>query len=485
MTLSLQKHRADEQVYIVKDIHNHSLVLISGIISQKLQEVAQVSATSVSISTVFQTAGSPLALGATPLAQPLDSDITSSNPTVPVSTVSWQTAFWSLLAIALNTCLQDCGSVCAINRDFALLVRSSPIVCLVDTLIIFLQFICYTVRNGPRRAIRIVAISRNQHTSRLPRQNITPTQYLVGGILFAMAVIQSIKLFALSGIPWAQFFGACYLSSYLFNALLNALGKPKSELDSIEISLRANTCFSEAAIKQSARLAAAGQIVVWTASLKGILPEDEFDFLGVSCAGLLYFVGSCLVAVPLLSAICITATSFLFVDLGVVFVPAAITLGLCFVHLRSGWPSVIELTMSVMGVTDETAAIGIGAFFALAWLMLHICVYPFYVSGAVLERLVDGLSPKALLVIEEWGPYGPGLVLVILAAFLSYVVARIFLFGVLAEKLHLRHLSIASNMGSACLFLFTANIYFTLLYYTVLYDPEGTYKPSWTENLGR
>jgi len=82
-------------------------------------------------------------------------------------------------------------------------------------------------------------------------------------------------------------------------------------------------------------------------------------------------------------------------------------------------------------------------------------------------------------------PYLVLLTLILLVAFLSYGVARLFMFGVLAKPLRLDQHMFASNLGWSCLFLFGANVVFAILFYSKTFDPLHTSKPKWVENLPR
>ena len=55
--------------------------------------------------------------------------------------VSWQTCFWTIVAIASNTMLQNCGSVLTLPAEARTALRSSPPVSFADSLSIILQMI--------------------------------------------------------------------------------------------------------------------------------------------------------------------------------------------------------------------------------------------------------------------------------------------------------------------------------------------------------
>src|SRR5437016_1311011 len=127
--------------------------------------------------------------------------------------VSWQSAFWALVAIAINTCLQYSGNICEVKSALGILIKSSPLFCLLDSIVVWFQIIYYMTRMKPRAALRHVASSREQHNADQPGNLFVKS---IGGcLLLFLALAQALKLFALKGIPWTQAFGSMFLLSYL------------------------------------------------------------------------------------------------------------------------------------------------------------------------------------------------------------------------------------------------------------------------------
>lgn len=406
--------------------------------------------------------------------------------TTSASTVSWQTAFWTLVAIALNTCLQECGQVCGIKREFSILLRSSPIFCLTDTVVICVQLLYFAPRAGVRQAIEIIAASRNQRNFERAYQEPRLVNYITRGILLSAALTQSIKLFILRGVPWTQFFGASYLSSYCLNAILNVFGNPtvfENNLGAPEPYPREQLFFRKRVINPAAKLAPVLQIIAWMVALRSVLPEDGLFSSGL-CGILLHLPGMLLYLTPLMIIWAFALATVSCLDFIIMFGPGAILFSLFFVHPRPGWQSVLDLISSLLDVSEDTAIIGTGTFLAIASLLLHLCLYPFMICSAVAERLAP-LTVLVLNLFDQFDPYGVTLSFILIAAGTSYLLSRIILFGSLARRLRLTSLGMTNDLGCACLFLFMANVTFALLYFTLGYDPDGTYKPHWTENLGR
>ncbi|KAH9909141.1 hypothetical protein F4778DRAFT_215267 [Xylariomycetidae sp. FL2044] len=149
-------------------------------------------------------------------------------------TVSWQSAAGALVALAANACLQDSGHVLGFSRDLAVFAHSSPVVCLVDGLLAVAQVLVQRSRAGDlARSTRDVAAHREQHYSRgegepsSPPPPPTPRKLVDlarSCMLLALCITQTTKLFALRSVGGTQVLGACYLLSYVVNAVLNTVG---------------------------------------------------------------------------------------------------------------------------------------------------------------------------------------------------------------------------------------------------------------------
>jgi len=212
---------------------------------------------------------------------------------------SWQTVFGALAAITVNTCLQDSGRVCGTKKEFARLIRTSPIFCLADFLVISFQLLYYSFTDGPKHAVQIVASSREHHSLQLARGTATPILHIVRGVLLVVAVLQSIKLYAIKGIPWTQFFGACFLVHYVITAILGAFGKPPRELDDgiKPLSTRDNALpnIDTTHLLQAAAIIL--QLALWSIISKPLLPEQLLLWSGTYTV-LLHLAGMSLIFIP-------------------------------------------------------------------------------------------------------------------------------------------------------------------------------------------
>jgi hypothetical protein len=108
------------------------------------------------------------------------------------------------------------------NPKMRTYIRSSLIFCSFNTLAIIIHFVMHLLKGvTPLRAAKAIAIARFEDID----DEVKGLQYLekltfVRWIFFILTLTQSIKLFALSGIPWSQAWGCLYLASFLIVEVL-------------------------------------------------------------------------------------------------------------------------------------------------------------------------------------------------------------------------------------------------------------------------
>lgn len=422
------------------------------------------------------------------------SDYTIPDGPLPTSPnqVIWQNAFWALAAIAVNTCLQDCGRVCELPKKFTLLLRSSPVYCLLDSLVVMFQLCYYSMTQGPRRAIQIISSCREQHLIHLAEGNTKPVLYIVHGLLLVMAVLQAIKLFAMRGILWTQLFGACYLLSYVVNGAINIFGDAPSDLsrEIQQLPPREDVRPSIFIIHWIAILAYTLQIVIWTVALAPAVP-DRLTSAPESP------VDWCLFPFHLLTAI---VWSPLWIGWTILFLlaPLMADIIISLIPVALGrlvlWMEPIKDVLSLasklgllFAADPDTIAVVCNIAIFVGFLMLRICTLQFWVVAHfcnvdTFSASIEWMTDTAFVKID---PYLVLLTSISLVAFLSYAIARLLMFGVLAKPLRLDQHMFASNLGWSCLFLFGANVVLAILFYSKTFDPLHTSKPKWVENLPR
>jgi hypothetical protein len=419
------------------------------------------------------------------------------NPINSNGTVHWQSAFWALVAIALNSCLQDTGEICGIEAKLGLLVKSSPVFCAFDSVIVWGQILYYITRVPPREALRIVAKSREQHNPDAEEESKSTSVIIGRWILLVLAVLQGLKLYALRGIPWTQAFGTLYLFSYATNAILNVMGKPQTN-EETEMR-RGDVQPSIRLIHRFAMVAACLQIAIWITIVGPAVPDHWLTTLAQKRCGWPIDAATVIWLFPLLILLYIPFTLLGILAIGLIttdivillFLSGAVLFCMNFLVHRF-FPSFLKIVADVFGCGVETMRYTFAGLFTVVAALVEVCLlgwFPLFNAFAeskTFEWLVS--TPRLDSILHEWvtyKPYGFAFLALGLTAMISYFLHRIFCMGSIARKVKATSLGLSSNLGWACLFMFLANISLTLLYYGHVYSPEGTSKPSWTDNLGR
>lgn len=151
------------------------------------------------------------------------------------SEVSWQSAFWSLPPLAINTMTQPTGKVCGLDLSLRTYLRSSPIVCIADATTILIRFTAYIyIGFSPSLAAKRVLIAREHEIEdNGPRrggfQALEQLPFLRIVWFFIGVLPQVIKLLACTGLPGTQTWGCFYLSSFIVVETMNALSSFAAE----------------------------------------------------------------------------------------------------------------------------------------------------------------------------------------------------------------------------------------------------------------
>ncbi|OHE91490.1 hypothetical protein CORC01_13223 [Colletotrichum orchidophilum] len=137
--------------------------------------------------------------------------------------LSWQSAFWALLALALNTATQPCGQICGLPSEWGFVLRWSPVVCIINSLE---ALSCLRLHRRDSKLTLVVAPhkydtgmdSSNSDVANLQRNTLVRIVAFILGPL-----LQAAKLYACQGIFWVQVLATIYLASFLCDELLLGL----------------------------------------------------------------------------------------------------------------------------------------------------------------------------------------------------------------------------------------------------------------------
>lgn len=148
--------------------------------------------------------------------------IKSDPPADTSNEVSWQSAFWALLPIALNSMTQPTGKVLGTPSKYSFYFNSSPIICLANALEIIVSKLCWRAwtLESLDAAASLTAKelfedvkSQERPSGLVQLQEIKVVRLTV----FVLGAIpQIIKLYAMSGVVGTQLCASMYLGSFLF-----------------------------------------------------------------------------------------------------------------------------------------------------------------------------------------------------------------------------------------------------------------------------
>ena len=134
--------------------------------------------------------------------------------------VTWQSAYWALVPIAINTMTQPSGKVLNLPSGCGFSLRSSPFICACDTLFIIAAFIHQTIGHGsPRIAARVIIEERFSDAT-VESESGSFAQFqrntVVRLVLFILSTLLGIvKLYGMQGVPWTKAWASMFWSSFL------------------------------------------------------------------------------------------------------------------------------------------------------------------------------------------------------------------------------------------------------------------------------
>ena len=156
--------------------------------------------------------------------------------------VVWTTILFNLLTFGLNTMSQPAGAVCGGASNLGFMLRSSPIICLIDTCYMLCRFVQLyfqpkqtttttlapqlTRKDRLRQAhIRLLRLryqpwdAAKEDTDDLIQQNLQSNKTF-RFLAFVLLIVQAIKFFAYEGLYWSKAIAGLYLFAYMTVELL-------------------------------------------------------------------------------------------------------------------------------------------------------------------------------------------------------------------------------------------------------------------------
>ncbi|KAJ9629561.1 hypothetical protein H2203_001935 [Taxawa tesnikishii (nom. ined.)] len=328
---------------------------------------------------------------------------------------------------------QPSGMVIGAPTAIAPLLRSSPVVCLLDTIFVFGRLLHHWIQtsNFPSGVTRLVL--ERFHDIPGGREagswNDLRHNAVFRWILFLFAIPQAIKLFALGGLVWTKVWAGMYLVSFFVTELFVLVPRrwvmPHQDVAELRRGVRAQGATSIAYLCMTA-----------------------------GGAFLLYFLihaakDLCMVQYSWALSVGEATGLVLFAAGGLAFVPPAVY----------SWTYCDRLEEILPALLYLLAALAVPLIYLLAF------------SSTTLAAKLDSAGWSALA----------GTLLALWAGLALQSASTNYRF--IAPDGRPTPQSRPVEAGLAWYF-FLMNLATALLYYRFSYDPRGTYKPSWTEQLG-
>jgi len=410
----------------------------------------------------------------------------------PQNVVSWQSAFWALVPIALNSMSQpsafDFGPLYAII--FA--ARSSPIVCLVDTLEVFVRIPVYLLQGDSiRKAATKVRWVRTKHW---PNEtiNVLPAPVPVSSsldderstrlarfVIFVLGLMpQALKLLGMKGLLWTQAWAGIYLRSFLTLTFVDVIAEPTQDHAQISQDSQSDANL-ENVIRLLFRITVIAHFALLFWTLSNFLPPYELLDIteGVSEDNVraLPLVVLLLSSIPfgIMISVCIFV-----VPLGPPLVLIMILWGIsryfhldrimhqAYIRAEAAHPDRLDIVRALSLCLLAVGMFGVPVWFGIRLNEDHQSEIEIFLSLSleIVKACLAAISSCTVL-----------LCLWLAAWKISSKVAPSW-FGSVLEKVSL-------HVWLAYAFTIT-NFLLCLMYYCFIYDPTGTVKPAWTEKLG-
>jgi hypothetical protein len=101
----------------------------------------------------------------------------------------WQTAFWSLVGLAVLTMSQPCGEVCSMPSHYRTYLRTSPFLCAADTISIIVRWVAISVCLRVSPTVLIVVFLQYPNILGVWSPGSTPETVIVRVIAVANVVV--------------------------------------------------------------------------------------------------------------------------------------------------------------------------------------------------------------------------------------------------------------------------------------------------------
>jgi hypothetical protein len=159
-------------------------------------------------------------------------------PPIAGTPVSWQTIFWTLVPLAINSMTQPGGRICGLPSRYRTYLRCSPFLCAADafSIVSHLAVLCLYQKQRFLEAVGLILHERFNTADHAEGQQVVlhndeddgtgSVQSLeamtwLRWLWFILGTLPpAIKLMSMSGVPWEQAWGMMFLASWIINESL-------------------------------------------------------------------------------------------------------------------------------------------------------------------------------------------------------------------------------------------------------------------------
>lgn len=297
---------------------------------------------------------------------------------------------------------------------------------------------------------------------------------LIFSILFLVTLLPAIKFLGLQGLPWTKVWAGIYLCSYVVLAIVRALAsKDWRDRPPRVAPLGENTLFTEKLLGIiRIVLLVVASLVHASVSCWALSMDYEYGWIDEGSSDLQIF------GIIQMQSFILMNTSFL----GLLFLLPWV-LYFHFIGINLTWISITEQITQrfIIGFLLRVGETNVITVKILFFYFLKVLLYVFIHSAVMFCILYFLFVPAPLTTISTIiFKGGSNLTLFFGLLFLLFTIM-----SAISKRVgFLSFLKFDDGDYKALLAFPFLNFLVALLYYRYLYDPTGTVKPSWTENLG-
>ena len=405
--------------------------------------------------------------------------------------VSWRSAYWAIVGLALNTFMQSPGIVLAFPEQSGRCLRTSPIICFVDTILIIFKYLALRwMGMGHVNSARYIAqerfsVQELDATADQPERTCWFKAVMAFG-----ALSQAIKLLGMHGIIATQVIGMAYLVSYAtIEVLMLSVGQSwRGNPISVPQDIKR---FNKHLQKSTERLFLTViqlQRIAWTWTIFSLGSDGTLEtVLGfeVSPLSRTRLQLTLYVIIVASTTLCLGVCAISLVLCVLAFAGSFCTHLLSQDYRRDGenvcsiFVRMVDFFLLPPGIQPNPPSLR-----AKRRHFLKLLLFNLFTHGAHATILKTHFA--------TWNGFYKSVELarlmiawyVLMSAMLAHFLAVRVVACVCTADARQRFVLEGSGIAWLCFHFAISNVIIGTVYYAYLYDSKGTIRPAWTENLG-